>query len=526
MALISKIQCTRVSYMAHLFFILAIPAILNASGMTKDSAGVEIPPVLLKAYSALIDLNVQKAGDQLNEFREAGGHHPFEWYIASLNTTAKLLTTGEKEDYLSQRELEDNYLNLARRLEDNDPYKLFLVSEIKMQWAFVKLKFGDEISAMWNLRQVYFVSKRALIKYPDFLPLYKTHGFLQALFSGVPKKYQWIIKLLGINPDMEEALRLLKHSDTEDNPVHPESLILTALINAYYYNDFKDALSVCDLLFEDHPESALIRLVYASILVKDSNDAYAIKVLSGLQANQPGYLPIPQRHYLLGEIYLHRGNYRASIDEYDRFLNMQKGEDLIKDAHYKIAMCYWLSDNETMAKKEMETAAASGETKTEIDNYANYMIRSNSLPDKQLLKARYYTDGGYFQKADSVLIHIDPVHLDHYADRVEYNYRKARLFHKTGNISGAIEYYKKTIELQGNGNWYFAPNSCLQLGYIYMEKNPGNACFYLRKVLNYKFDNYQHSIDEKAKLALKKVQKFCSALPHSGTSLFIGRECP
>ncbi len=510
MALINKIQWKQVGCMAHLFFILTIAAFSNTTGRDGSGNADKIPPALLQAYSSLIDLNIQKVREQLNTFKSTGGHHPFEWYIASMSKTAWLLAAGEKEDYLSNRELEDKYLELARQLDDHDPYKLYLISEIKMQWALVKLKFGDEIAAFWNLRQVYFTSRKALVQFPGFLPLYKTHGFLQALFSGTPKKYQWIIKLFGINPDMEKALQLLDYSNNESNPVYPESLLLTALIHTYYYNDFKEALPVCKQLLENHPESALIRLVYASILVKNSNDTEAFKILSGMEANQAGYLPVPQWHYLLGEIYLHGGHYQKSIEEYRQFLEIQKGKDLVKDAHYKIAMCYWLAGNVAMSRGELDKAAVSGETRTEMDNYANYMIHSKKLPDRQLLKARYYTDGGYFQQADSILRQIEPSQFNRYPNLVEFYYRKARLYHKTGKIPEAVEYYKKTIELQGKENLYFAPNSCLQMGYLYLKNNPEKACFYLRKVFSYKFDMYQQSIYEKARLALKKIKKYCT----------------
>ncbi len=508
MAYYIYIQRKQVSYMAHLFFIFTIPFISFGAGKGPGKTD-DIPSQLLDAYSAFIDFNFKKAGEELEQFKSTGHSHPFEWYIASMMETSSLLSIGDKKDYQIKKKLESQFLDRVYELSDDDPYKPFLISEIKMQWALVRLKFGDEFSAMWNLRQIYFVSKKAIKQHPDFLPLYKTYGFLLALFSGTPKKYQWIIKIFGINADMEKAVELLDKADDKTNPVRPESLILTALIHTYYYNNYQDALPICRQLLPRHPNSSLIRLVFAFILSKNSNDSQALRLLSGLPDSLPGYLPVPAWHYLLGEIYLHKGAYSKAIVEYNRFLAMQKGRDLIKDAHYKMAMCYWLDGNKILAEKELSAGASCGETETEMDKYADYMIRSGSLPDRQLLKARYYTDGGYFHKADSLLEHLDTTGFTSHADLVEYNYRKARLFHKTGDRDDAIDFYKKTISLQDDDHWYFAPNSCLQLGYLYMKNSPEKACYYFRKVFNYKFEIYQRSIQDKARLSLKKIENQC-----------------
>lgn len=495
-----------VSYMAHLFFIFSIPMILPMTGIAQSGMQDDIPIQLLKAYSSLIDFNVQKTQAQLDSFITKGSTHPFQYYIASLEQSARLLSTGDKSDYHNKKYLEDKYLNEIHKLSDDDPYKDFLISEIKTHWALVKLKFGDEITAFWNLRQVYLLSKRALKQNPDFLPLYKTHGFLQALFSGTPNKYQWMVRLFGIRPDMEKALKLLTKAYQNANPVAPEAGILISLIHAYYYNNYEKAIPICDNLLANHSNSSLVRVIYAFILNKNSNDAQAKTILTGISIPQPGCLQIPVCYYILGEIDIHSGNYSQAISSYKYFLSIQKGRDIVKDAHYKIAMCYWLTDRKILAKEELKIAATKGETRAEMDIYADYMIRSETMPDRQFLKIRYFTDGGFFQKADSIFNLVDITNLTNQSDIVEYYYRKARLLDKCGETANAIELYKQTIALQKDEPWYFGPNSCLQLGYIYIDSFPKTARYYFGKVLEYDFDLYQHSIRQKARLALEKIK--------------------
>jgi hypothetical protein len=85
-------------------------------------------------------------------------------------------------------------------------------------------------------------------------------------------------------------------------------------------------------------------------------------------------------------------------------------------------------------------------------------------------------------------------------------YRTARLNHKAGQDKDAVTYYLKTIELSKDETYYFAPNSCLQLGYIYQgRKEKAEAKKYFTAALNYKNYEYKNSIDNKAKAALNDL---------------------
>ena len=109
--------------------------------------------------------------------------------------------------------------------------------------------------------------------------------------------------------------------------------------------------------------------------------------------------------------------------------------------------------------------------------------------------------------AQDVLKTITPAELKTEKDRVEFYYRQARLLHKINQENSAIEFYKKTISESNTLQTYFAPNSCLQLGYLYQEKNdPGKAEFYFKKAISYKRHEYKNSIDSKARSALAQLK--------------------
>lgn len=91
-------------------------------------------------------------------------------------------------------------------------------------------------------------------------------------------------------------------------------------------------------------------------------------------------------------------------------------------------------------------------------------------------------------------------------EKTEYNYRKARLADKTGDLFTAKLYYSRTVSMSGTRPWYFAPNSALQLGYIAKSNNDTVAAKkYFELALSYKNHAYKNSIDGKAKSALEQL---------------------
>ena len=119
------------------------------------------------------------------------------------------------------------------------------------------------------------------------------------------------------------------------------------------------------------------------------------------------------------------------------------------------------------------------------------------------MKIRLATDGGLYDEAMKLASELSEDDFDVKEDRVEFIYRMARLYHFTQDQEHAEEAYLRTIELQDRDRLYFAPNSCLQLGYIYLDqKRRKEAQEYFRKTFDYRGYEYKKGIDRKTHSAL------------------------
>ena len=206
---------------------------------------------------------------------------------------------------------------------------------------------------------------------------------------------------------------------------------------------------------------------------------------------------------------LQQGTYVTARFYFNRSISTIKGKNLIKDATYKLFLSYWLTDEDAIAMTYWKSIQTVGQTTFESDKYAQKIASNNEIPNKQLAKMRLYTDGGYYTKAFEIYNTTNLSDFTLKKDKIEYYYRAARLYQKSGRQKESIPYFLKVITLssENKNNYYFAPNSALQLGYIYTQlKNYPQARAYFHQAIDYKNHEYENSIEQKAKIALNEIK--------------------
>ncbi len=456
--------------------------------------------VTLQAYNKVLNLHPQEALALLPEPRTAQ-----EIYVTSLAKTIELLLTEDKDLYQIYG---DHHEDLqGKRSKSSLAEDLFLQAEIRLQWTFVYLKFGHEIDAAWSLRQAYINMEDCRTKFPDFIPIKKTAGLLHIIIGSVPEKYNWVLGMLSMKGDVDQGLAELEGIRKSDNVFSLEADLLYVLAQAFILQQPEEAMKEMNKLLKLNPESRLVNYLGAAIAIKNSQSEEAFVLLNKLEKLEKE-TPFAYAYYLKGETLLSKGDYTSAMGAYRFFISHYAGQNYIKDAHYKIGLCYLLNGNVSDAQELFKKAKSIGIEETEADKYAARSIAEDELPNIPLSQIRYLTDGGYYSKAQQRLDSIRSTEIPTKRDQVEYYYRKARLAHKKGELPTAKDNYYETVRINESNAWYFAPNACLQLGYIYQdEKNYIAARNYFEKALTYKKHEYKNSIDSKAKAALDHLSK-------------------
>lgn len=449
---------------------------------------------LKSAYSHYLNFQLDSCNYHLKQLPA----HPLSFYLKSLNTSTIIFLDDTVDHFTEKKYIEDVLLGELDTLKFNEQNTNFLKSEIKLQWAILKLKNGEEFAAFWGFKQAYGLAKENVNKYPEYIPSYKTLGLLHVLYDIFPEKYNWILAIFGLKGDVTAGLSELNKVQQSNHFLSAESQLIIALLHAYLLNDPEEAVNSMKALYGRN-EYLLIDYTFSLILMKNNQSSLALDIISKSLDKYPRPLAIPQLYYLKAEICMQRGSLLEAIENYLNFLSAHQGINLIKDTYYKIGICYLILEMPAESNHYFENSKQHGWAKNEADKHAKSALENEPISNRQLYQLRYATDGGFYEKAFKIKQNIDPSNLNDH-DLTEYYYRSARLFHHTGDTRQAKEYYLLTIDFQKPRDWYFAPNSALQLGLIYKaENNKEKAKKYLKIINNYRGYPYQNSIRQKAK---------------------------
>ena len=481
-----------------LFLFYALPPLAIAQKVQPKSWTFDEP--VQKAYDLVLNLQLDEAHQQIPRPQTAQEH-----YVIALAEALELLITEDGEKYT---EYEDRFNErLDRKTKTNLPDDLFLQAEIRMQWSFVYLKFGHELDAALNLRQAYLTIQEIKRKFPKFESIKKSSGLLEIIIGSVPQKYNWVLGLLNMEGSTKTGFEELERIRMSESPLAFEAQLIHALIQGFLLQQPNEGFQEIKNVLTNYPQNRLALFLASALAIKNAQSDEALTMLDSLSKQSQG-LPLYYADYLRGEIYLYKAAYVHSITAYRWFINHYRGQNSIKDSYYKIGLCYWLNGNTNDAIATFKQAKAVGKEASESDKYAARSLAETELPHIELTKARYAMDGGYYDDAKLLLDSLRPPDLLTLRDQVEYYYRKARLAHKLNDLPTAKTFYLQSIDLNGNESWYYAPNACLQMGYIaWADGDITLAKNYFKKALSYNKHEYKNSIDSKAKSALAQIRR-------------------
>ncbi len=461
-----------------------------------------------KAYNSILSLRFQEANGLLSKIKK---ENPENRIVDLLDNYIDFFTININEEKNEFRRLEKNKsirLESAKQLNDADPYCRYIQAEILIQWALVRLKFGEYFTALRELSKANGLLEENEKLFPDFIANQTSLGMLQAMMGTIPDSYRsglsWIS---GIDASIENGKarvqKVLSHAKNNDFFFEQEAVIMYAFLLLHLGNQGDDAWKS----IQNNPKlqaqkSPMACFVLANIALKTGQNDKAIQILEQ-RPKSADFFPFPYLDFLLGIAKLQKLSPDANV-YFNRYLQHSKSSNYIKEAYQKLAWYSWVIENkEENYWKNMWWCLQKGSDQLESDKSALKEAQSKLLPHKELLKIRLLFDGGYYQEA---LAKIKTVSNLHGKEKLEYHYRYGRICHKLFSWDDCLKNYKYCIENEQFKNTYIACNAALQLGQIFEEwSNFKEAKLYYNRCLGMKSDQYQSSLHQKAKAGLNRI---------------------
>lgn len=461
-------------------------------------------------YQLILSLRFVEAEQALSQFTRESPDNLVALHLANYLDVFAILISEDEALYQARKKNRDKRLLQLQRSDPGSPWYLFVQADVRLQWALLRLRFGEIMGAFNDVSKAYQLLERNQSDFPDFMPNYKDLGILHAVVGTVPDQYQWGVRLLSgvdgsIRQGQAELERVLAYAKKESFLFAQETAVLYAYFLLHLRQDAEGAWSMVQRAGLTPKDNPLHCFILANIAMRSHRNDQALQLLTERPRGK-AFASIPYLHFMEGLARLRRLEPGAK-QHFQHYLEVFRGRNFIKEAYQKMAWSALLTGDEEQYWAYMDACRQKGYSDAGADKNALLEAEARRLPPVELLRARLLFDGGYMQEAYDVLIVMaDRTFADEY-HQLEYTYRMGRVLHGLQEYNAALLFYKKTIQAGRSSPYYFACNAALQSGLIYEEtEQPTAARRSFTLCLSMNPDEYQTGLHQAAKAGLKRLE--------------------
>jgi hypothetical protein len=470
------------------------------------------------AYRSILFLKFDEARHHLDVEKQLKPTNRIPVFLENYIDFLSLFIDENPEQFTKLNGNEYSRLKFLEQADKNSPYYRYCIAQVRLQWAFVRLKFGEYFTAASEIKKASHLLEANVRDYPDFVMNYTGLGVVHTMAGLVPDQYKWLANLLGFEGSVDEGVNDLTRvvvSDGKEEELDlfkTETLFYLTFIELNLKKDRAEAyrilaLSQKMLPDENGQKSPLLIYSLSSVYMRTGNNDLAISLLAARPLS-PEFYPFHYLDFMLGLARLNRLDKNAD-QAFTRFLKAYPGTNYVKAAYQKIAWYWLLEGDEKKYGEYMKLVYYLGNAIVDEDKIALKEAEGKMPPNNILLRARLLCDGGYYDRAFDELLNrsVNEI-VGSKKDLIEYSYRLGRIYHESGNLEKANLYYEQTIRNGSGEPYYFAASAALQMGLMKEQKgNATEARKYYQMCLSMHYDEYKNSLSQKAKAGLKRVNR-------------------
>ncbi|MEM9985084.1 MAG: tetratricopeptide repeat protein [Bacteroidota bacterium] len=412
-----------------------------------------------------------------------------------------------------QREF-SGWLKSVQSLPENNSEKLVMMGELHCKRALLEFLHHNYLTAAHHARTGRQLINENAKRFPNNHTQLKMLGLFNVVLGAVPRRYQWLINILGYSGDLNTGIDQLKLSAEKGKLLAMEAEIILYHVDKNILNRSDLAIGRLRQVRAAHGPNLILDYFLATGLMSIKQNEPALKVLyrRELYAGKDVYF-IPFWDYQLGKAYYYRGDMTRARRYLARFVRDYKGSMFRTDAHFRLGMALTLNGHYELGKPFFQAVAEGDGAQFDEDAYARHMsaMFAKQAPSPSLTKlfqARNYFDGGYFDKA---LATLDQMAYDDLSknDQAEWHYRYGRILHSQGELGSAIGHYQECLALPvSQTNLYLhAYASFFQADIARAKNDLVRAKKFYQQALGYDGYFYQDGLENRCRAALARLKR-------------------
>jgi hypothetical protein len=492
----------RIALTLLLFLPLALPG---------TSPYFDWSPKARDAYEKTIQLRFLEAENLLEQLRREEPDNLIRIHIENYLDFFRVFINEDAQEFRRLEKNKDLRLQQLKAGPANSPWKLYLQADIRLQWAFARLKFEEYATAFLEVNKAFKLLEENVKLFPDFMPNKKDLGILHGMAGTIPDGYKWAVKRLSsvqgsIAQGRAELEEVIAHARDNDFIFEEETYVFYSYLLLHLADDEAGAWEFIQKSRLKPQSSPMACFVLANVAMRTGRNDEAIDLLQYRPSGR-AFHPFPYLDFMLGAAKLHRLDADAGV-YLQKYLDNFSGRNFIKEAHQKLAWHKLIQGDAAGYRAQMGLVKKNGFTVVEGDKSALNEALRNETPQPALLRARLLFDGGYYERASQTLADIAPGALTGLKDEIEFKYRSGRVYQALGNPALALDFYQQTLQSGAAQPWYFACRAALETGRIYEQQGKKErAREAYQKCLTIKPAEHRAGLHQAAKAGLNRVAK-------------------
>ncbi|NJO86789.1 MAG: hypothetical protein HC821_01650, partial [Lewinella sp.] len=176
---------------------------------------------------------------------------------------------------------------LARleELPNTSPWRNYVMAEVRLHWALVKLRFEAYLPAFTEVNKAHKLLRDNAKSFPNFLPTYKDLGLLHAAVGSIPPKFKWGLELTtSLRGSIPEGTQEMRRALADrSSPFYQETAVLYAFVQLHLLNQPAAAWSTVSGLALSPTTNKLHCFVLANVAMRSGRNDRALKLLNAQQ---------------------------------------------------------------------------------------------------------------------------------------------------------------------------------------------------------------------------------------------------
>lgn len=418
--------------------------------------------------------------------------------------------------YLQQLQTDwDETIEALERLPEAQPLRQVLLADLSYKRGLAEFISGNYLTALNHLQHARSEIKQNERSFPTYVEHQKILGLFNVAFGAVPRKYQWLNHFLGYKGDIDAGLQQLSTAAAEARLFPQEAAIMAHFVEKNMLDRPRASIARLETLQQQFPDNLILDMCLASsyMSIKENERALALLGKRNHYRLDPRVFFPPFWDYMLAKAYYFKEDYFRAEIYFEQFLRSEVGELFRKDATFKLGMALTLKGDYRQGMKVFQRLVADEGSSFDEDAYAAYMAAQFAQQEptsqvKALFRARNLFDGGYYERALSVLHQLSASPMNK-AHRTELYYRYGRIYHTQGKLAQAMGFYQQCIaQPEQEQQLWLQVYAHYFLGEIAREHQKPEAArvHYLRAL---EFDDYfyQDGLENRCKAALAALKR-------------------